>query len=151
MSHVRIKNKPRKIKPIDEAWKWFSLFIKLRDTDWKGQGQCITCKQWLVMPGIQAHAGHFIHGKYKETYFCEKNVSLQCRSCNYFKDGARDVYALRLIEKYGEGIIQELHKLNKEKRWTKKELLAIAELYKHRVLDLQTTPDRKMGKEVLAL
>lgn len=137
MSKVRKQRKPRKTKPIDEAWKWFSLFVKLRDSNWKRRGQCITCKEWLTVPSIQAHAGHFIHGKYKITYFEPRNVHLQCRSCNYFKNGARDVYALRLIEKYGDGSIQLLHRLNKPKSWTKGELTAITERYKQRVLDLQ--------------
>ena len=123
-------------KPIIEAWKWFALFIKLRDADWKGQGKCFTCPIWIQVPSIQAHAGHFIHGKYKESYFLEKNVHLQCRSCNFFKDGARDVYALRLIEKYGDGIIQELHQKNREKSWKKKELEEIIETYKGRVEEL---------------
>jgi len=127
MPKLRSKNKKKKL--IDEAWTIFAKWIKDRDTDWKGQGQCITCETWLQVPSIQAHAGHFIHGKYKKTYFLERNVHLQCRSCNFFKDGARDVYALKLIEKYGDGIIQELHKQNKQKSWTNKELEEIIKKY----------------------
>lgn len=118
------------VQLLDEAWKTFSTFIKKRDSDWRGYGACVTCKKPLKVPSKQAHAGHFIHGKLKESYFEEKNVHLQCQGCNYFKDGARDLYALRLIEHYGDGIIQELHKKNKEKIWTKKELRNIIEIYK---------------------
>ena len=129
----------KSVKPIDEACKWFSLFIKLRDSDWKGQGQCITCQTWLRVPSGQAHAGHYHHGKYKKTYFNEKNVHLQCRSCNFFKDGARDIYAFRLEEKYGAGILQELMEQNKEYSWKKKELEGIIETYKVKVEELNNT------------
>jgi hypothetical protein len=79
----------------------------------------------------QIHSGHFIHGNTKRSYFFEKNIHAQCRSCNFYKDGARDLYALKLIEKYGDGIIQELHKINDDKRvWTVKEVLEIGEQYK---------------------
>ena len=133
----------KSVKPIDEACKWFSLFIKLRDSDWKGQGQCITCQTWLQVPSGQAHAGHYHHGKYKKTYFNEKNVHLQCRSCNFFKDGARDIYAFRLEEKYGAGILQELMEQNKKYSWKKKELEGIIETYKGRVMKYEYFGDKK--------
>ena len=118
-----------KQKPIDLAWKVFATWVKNRDTDWRGYGNCFTCETKLKVPSGQAHAGHFVHGKYKKTYFLESNVHLQCRSCNYFKDGARDVYALKLIEKYGDGIIQQIHSFNKQHEWKKGELEDIIKQY----------------------
>jgi len=41
------------------------------------------------------------------------------------------MYALKLIQKYGDGIIQELHDVNKDtSTWTIKELKEICEKYK---------------------
>lgn len=113
-----------------EAWKVFGGWIKRRDSDWRGYGKCFTCGKLLKVPSSEAHAGHFVHGSTKKTYFCEFNVHLQCRSCNFFKDGARDMYALKLIQKYGDGIIQKIHDINKDKStWKAKELKEIIEKY----------------------
>ena len=113
-----------------KAWEVFSLWIRKRDSDWRGYGQCITCRKVLKVPSGEAHAGHFRHGSTLRSYFYEKNVHLQCRSCNFFKDGARDLYALRLIEKYGDGIIQEIHAVNKDTRtWNRKDLQEIIDKY----------------------
>lgn len=113
----------------DLAWKQFSEYIRVRYSDFDGYVACFTCgmvKQWKEM-----HAGHFIHGNTKRTYFDEANVHPQCRSCNFYKDGARDLYALKLIEKYGDGIIQDLHAINEDKRiWTVGEVKEIYETYK---------------------
>lgn len=132
------KKKTRTLAEIKgDVWKLFSSYIRKRDSDWKGFGKCCTCGVLLQIPSVQAHAGHFIHGSTKRSYFEPKNVHLQCRSCNFFKNGARDVYALFLVKKYGKGIIEELHAINKDKRpWTKKELLRIEELYKEKLKEL---------------
>ena len=130
-SNKPIRKKRKEPRFIDLAWTAFSRWIRKRDSNEFGQGNCITCGIEVHVPSLKAHAGHFIHGKYKKTYFNEKNVHLQCRSCNFFKDGARDVYALKLIERYGDGIIQELHKENKQKSWTKTELEEIIKKYEY--------------------
>lgn len=58
------------------------------------------------------HAGHWLHGDNPGTWINDKNVHLQCSGCNTYRDGARDIYALRLEEIYGHGILQELEKLH---------------------------------------
>lgn len=130
--------KPETVASVKkEAWKLFSEYIRRRDADWKGDGVCCTCGEILHVPSVQAHAGHFIHGSTKRSYFAEKNVHLQCRSCNFYKNGARDMYALFLVKKYGNGIIEELHAINKDKRdWTIRELRAVKELYKEKLKNL---------------
>lgn len=103
------------------AWKAFSEYIRARDK------KCITCSS----PADQA--GHFLHNSDKgsnpnlggnELWYSEKNVNGQEASCNLHKSGNGSVYAVKLIEKYGEGVISELYKLyNTPRKWTIEEVL----------------------------
>lgn len=137
------KKKPKTIAQIKkDTWKIFSEYIRLRDSDWRGHGACITCDTALTVPSGAAHAGHFIHGTTKFTYFHEKNVHLQCRSCNFYKNGALHIYALRLIERYGPGIIKELHDLNDDSfKWKKERLEEIQKIYQTKIQELKERTD----------
>lgn len=74
-------------------------------------GACCTCgsvKSWIRMD-----AGHFKgrgSGGGSGTYFDERNVNLQCKQCNAWKQGAPAEYEIFLIGKYGAGIIEELNR-----------------------------------------
>lgn len=134
----------RKISPAGarrKAWKAFSKYIRTRDP------QCITCGARTT------EAGHFLHttdnsiGKTPKTgnliggnevWFNEKNVHGQCTTCNKWNSGRRDVYAIKLEEKYGHGILQDLYKLfNTVKKWHIDELREIAETYEDKLKTLQ--------------
>lgn len=92
-------------------WKLYSQYIKLRDADKDGYGTCITCGIRKPASDGDMHAGHWLHGDNPGTWVNDKNVHLQCGfNCNISKGGARDIYALKLEEKYGHGILQELEK-----------------------------------------
>ena len=57
------------------------------------------------------HAGHYIRASAGlATYFDEQNVHAQCYACNIWRDGNSDEYALKLQQKYGEDILQELNR-----------------------------------------
>lgn len=84
----------------DKLWRIFSRYIRLRDN-----GICFTC-------GIRKHykemqAGHFIHNVLD---FDEMNVNAQCVQCNKFKHGMGQEYAIRLLNKYGQDKVLDLHK-----------------------------------------
>ncbi len=83
-------------------WRVFSKYIRQRDG-----GICITCGKkddWKKMD-----AGHYIpRTAGLSIYFEEKNVHCQCTTCNRWKHGDLTKYALRLREKYGENILDEL-------------------------------------------
>ena len=98
-----IKKPSKRINWKKRFWKIFSEYIRRRD-----DGHCFTCgaiKYWKQMD-----AGHYVSaGKSPPPlYFSEKNVNCQCTSCNRFKHGNLEVYALRLCQKYGNGILEEL-------------------------------------------
>lgn len=89
-------------------WKWFSLYIRLRDANWKGEVACCSCGK--VKHYKQMDAGHFIPKTAGNSiYFEEKNVHPQCDSCNRQNHGNLSSYALYLIKRYGPEIITELN------------------------------------------
>tara|TARA_R110002012_G_C11525694_1_gene599964 strand:- start:262 stop:672 length:411 start_codon:yes stop_codon:yes gene_type:complete len=90
-----------------ELDKWFSLFIRLNNSNEYGMVQCFTCgciKHYKK--GIQN--GHFQSRSFLATRFNEENCQPQCVGCNMFKQGEQYKFALNLDAKYGEGKAQEL-------------------------------------------
>lgn len=85
-----------------DLWKVFSLYIRLRDN-----GVCISCGKKDDIRKMDA--GHYIPKTAGlSIYFDERNVHCQCTYCNRHMHGNLSKYALGLIEKYGDGILQEL-------------------------------------------
>lgn len=78
-------------------------------------GQCCTCttvKSWIYMD-----AGHWIDrgsGGQSGVYFDERNINLQCKTCNAgFYKGKRkpdvkSAYDAFMLEKYGQDVMDEL-------------------------------------------
>ena len=84
-----------------KLWKVFSEFIRLRDSDSQGICKCITCG--LVKPWKLMDCGHGIGRQYKSTKFNEKNNHAQCKRCNGFDGGKREVYKVEMDKRYGHG------------------------------------------------
>ena len=96
-----------------ELDKWFSLYIRLRDSNEYGMVQCFTCgcvKHYKK--GMQC--GHFQSRSHLATRFDEENCQPQCVACNMFKQGEQYKFALHLDSKYGEGTAEELQFLSKQ-------------------------------------
>lgn len=109
-----------------KAWAAFARFIRTRDH------YCITCH------AVTTEAGHFLHNSDKanqqlggnELWYDEINVNGQCGTCNRWHSGKRDIYAIKLEEKYGHGVLQDLYtKFRTVKKWTIPELLDIEAKY----------------------
>jgi len=95
-----------------ELDKWFSLYIRLRDSNEYGMVQCFTCgciKHYKK--GMQN--GHFQSRSFLATRFDEVNCQPQCVGCNMFKQGEQYKFALNIDAKYGDGTAQELQFLAK--------------------------------------
>ncbi len=108
-----MKKKKKKKPPTGTlkkmADKVFSVWIRQRGMDEHGFNSCYTCgarKHWKEL-----QAGHYVSRAYLTLRYEPKNVKPQCLACNLFKKGNLDVYAIRLIEEYGQGILKELHEL----------------------------------------
>jgi len=130
-------------KSKKNCWKAFAEYIRLRDAP-DGYGMCISCNKPIPYPnGTGAwHAGHFYPRSttYAALYFHEKNTNGQCRHCNTYLEGNTEMYRRGLIQKYGEGVIEELDVI---KAMGSRKMLSIEydEMAKHY---------RKLSKEIKA-
>ena len=89
-----------------ELDKWFSLYIRLRESE-EGLVQCFTCgKVSHYKSGMQN--GHFQSRKHLATRWNETNCQVQCVGCNMFKAGEQYKFSINLDAKYGEGTSEYL-------------------------------------------
>ena len=117
-------------------WRWFSKYIRLRDSDHNGWGRCITCNK--AIKWNQGHAGHYLSRRFKAIKYDERNNSLQCVSCNSFHCGRQDVYTDKIDAKFGKGTAEELESMKNDivKR-DKIFFIAMIEKYKIKVKELK--------------
>jgi hypothetical protein len=92
-------------------WKAFSLYIRLRDSDENGYGNCITCGRAIHY--LKGDCGHGIGRQHKATKFNEMNNALQCKPCNAFEGGKREVYKEQVNRRYGVGTWEKLEVMSR--------------------------------------
>ena len=123
MSKISLPGLRRKL------WKLTSEFVRRRD-----RGRCFTCGK--VADWKEMHAGHF-HDKAicnPELYYHLKNIHCQCPGCNLYRSGNKAIYATKLVEKYGDGILTELWEIKQRPvKWTRPEYEEGIESLKHRM------------------
>ena len=89
------------------VWRIFSKYIRIRDVNDEGYGQCVTWKahtdpshtSWIHWK--QGQAGHYWSRQIKPLLFEEKNVHLQCYVCNEIRNGEFAFYDEEIVRKYG--------------------------------------------------
>src|SRR3990167_4335813 len=81
----------------------FSKFIRKRDANTSGLGQCYTCNRWAVL-----EASHFIPRQHAATRWDERNVHGACFYCNRWQHGDLYAYGLALQKQYGQATVDEL-------------------------------------------
>lgn len=86
----------------------FSLYIRKRYATPDGMVRCVTCGKYDHWK--ETDAGHYISRQYLSTRYDERNVHVQCKSCNRFHEGRKDEYTLFLLKTYGVGILEELNR-----------------------------------------
>ena len=89
----------------DKADKYFSEFIRLRDSDEQGMVTCVTCSHrghWR-----QLQNGHWITRGHEATRFDELNCNTQCRGCNY-NGGQHLRHEAAIVRKHGAEAVQKL-------------------------------------------
>ncbi len=84
-----------------KLWKVFSEYIRLRDSDKKGFAKCFTCPN--IRHWTKGDCGHGIGRQHKGVKFNEKNNHFQCKPCNGFEQGKREVYKEEMDKRYGPG------------------------------------------------
>jgi len=126
------------------AKRWFHKYIKLRDTDEYGYGNCIATGERLKYGTEKAQAGHFFAaGKHKALEFNEDNVNMQSKQDNYFGHDFAS-YSMNLINKIG---MERMKQLDQKARASKKGffkedkylMIEIIEKYKQKVKELAKT------------
>lgn len=100
--------KPKTVAKLKkEADAYWSKYIRIRDSDKDGFGECITCGRKYHWKNAQN--GHFVSRKVSTLRYDEENCNLQCVGCNMFKSGDQYTYAINLDLKYGDGTAKKLH------------------------------------------
>jgi len=84
-----------------KLWKVFSEYIRRRDSNKEGYGKCFTCPR--IIHWKKGDCGHGIGRQHKGTKYNEKNNHLQCKHCNGFEGGKREVYRDEMNKRYGAG------------------------------------------------
>lgn len=115
--------------------KWFSQYIRLRDTDDTGYGRCITCRKTIFWK--HGDAGHFRTRGHLTTRWDERNVNLQCKHCNGPMSGMQYEHGCAIDQKFGSGVARKL--LNRSVEMTKysmDDLRVMAKSYQTRTREL---------------
>jgi len=121
---------------IKKCDKYFSLFIRLRDSDDTGYGRCITCGR--VNHYKRMDCGHYIKRQHIQTRYDEQNCNVQCKYCNCFEQGANEKYKIAIDKKYGPGTSDklEMKKLMKGSL-SASDLLLMADYYRDKVNEIK--------------
>ena len=61
-----------------EAWKWFSIYVRLKYANKSGYVKCYTCSKVLFWKGEGMQAGHFQGGRGNAVLLDEEGVRVQC-------------------------------------------------------------------------
>lgn len=104
------RNKSPLQKAKEKCWSAFSLYIRLKYSDWRENCTCVTCGKTQHYKKQQA--GHFVQGRRNAVLFDERNVHPQCYGCNICKSGNLYQYGKFMEKTYGQDVIDELFKLN---------------------------------------
>lgn len=129
-----LRAKPKKKKKLStgalkkKVWIQFSIFIRTRGADSSGFNACVTCGVRKFWRDLQA--GHFIRGRLNANLFEERGCYSQCYSCNVGAQGAVVIYYKKMLEMYGQEVIDELiAQNNKTRKWQGGELQALLDHY----------------------
>ena len=106
---MKKSKKPRISTLKKKADTLYSQWLRQSNADHAGMVQCYTCPQSYHWKAMQC--GHFVSRTHTSTRWYEKNTKPQCMSCNVWRRGNSDVYALNLVKEYGVGILKELNDL----------------------------------------
>lgn len=118
----------------------FSLYIRLRDTDKKGNAQCCTCGEVKSWPSLDC--GHFQSRRFMSTRYEPLNNSAQCKACNILFAGEQYKHGLYLDNKWGEGTAKKMYLLSQQtKKYDSLELKSLIDYYTEEVREMLKEKD----------
>ena len=116
----------------DRIDRVFHEYIRRRDVNSDGYGECISCNKKIHF--TESDAGHFISRQHLSTRWDERNVHLQCRKCNRFEYGRQYEYSIKI----GGEIAEELLILSRQiQKFSDAELLELYEKFNEKLKDLK--------------
>ncbi len=118
--------------PREKAWEWFSRYYRLKNSDDNGYITCYTCGERRFWKD-DMQTGHLLDGRYNSILLNEEVVRIQCKSCNMFKSGNKEVFIPKYIDECGREKYDDMIRL----KWTtvkrsKNEWKELEEFYKER-------------------
>lgn len=124
--------KPTIKSASDAADKWFSLYIRLRDSNFRGVVKCITCTVSDYFKGPNMNCGHFQSRSHKATRWHIHNANGQCVGCNKWKSGDQYRHGRMIDLKFGRGSADEMELLARTTiKRTVQEVVEIAEHFRN--------------------
>lgn len=97
-----------------QADKYFSHYIRLRDSNDEGIGCCITCNKSVNWKS--AHCGHYISRRHFAVRYHLDNCHLQCEECNVYKEGNLEQYRKVLNHILGNNKVEYLEMMSRGAR-----------------------------------
>jgi hypothetical protein len=129
---------------LREADKWFSRFIRLRDSKAVSDAHCVVCVTCQEIDYItDADNGHWIRRENWGTRFHENNCHSQCKKCNGFRGGEEYKHECAIAKLHGlnePNHLRQIAKFNNRKP-SAVELEAIAKKYEAKVTELGGWPE----------
>lgn len=120
----------------DKLWKVFSNYIRLRDADENGNCKCFTCG--FIGHYTRMDCGHGIPRQHKATKFNEQNNHVQCKRCNGFEGGKREVYKEQVNKRYGPQTWEKLEVMSRMTcRRDQFEIQVLTKYYSEKVKELR--------------
>ena len=118
---------------IKELDKWFSYYVRLKNSDKNGYCRCISCGKIFFWKDIQN--GHYMSRRYMSTRFAEDNCRPQCVACNIFNQGNIQMYRRALVRSIGEQRVDliEVRARQESRNWSLFELKQMIAYYKKEV------------------
>jgi len=84
------------------------LFVRLDESDENGNGYCCSCGKQVSRHNCDG--GHYQPkgNGYNLAAFIRKNVHIQCKGCNGFRQGNPAGYAMYMLMRYTDNTIQRI-------------------------------------------
>ncbi len=128
MGLLKSKNLSAAKKSADQ---WFSVYVRLRDSDHAGYCECVTCGKshhWK-----QIHCGHFMSRRHTSTRWHPENAHAQCCACNTYGAGLQYRHGLSIDQRHGDGTAERLETIaNQSLKLSKEEVMVIARVFKQK-------------------
>ena len=128
---------------INNADRWFSKYIRIRDIVTGVYCRCVTCNK-MIHWKYEGECGHFATREKPLTRFHEKNCHAQCNYCNNRRKGEQAKHGFAIDRMYGDGTAKMLidlseirgSKVGQDDRLTKSALDKIAKSYREKTKKL---------------